>query len=197
MTLERFLPEQPQPKKSLLHRIFKGGLVTPEARKPFHREVYNADRSKRFLFFEWLGDNNFQQLHVALHYAVSSAWVNKIQVMARWENGKANYGVELSVIAKQYGPEETYFYDKETGGKKRFAGAGGGPAWGLTNAEHKALLEKIGIIHEKDLPDYIDYERTAIEFLNQAKRLDFETEPKLYSKELIKSQSPVVIPSSL
>lgn len=188
MALETFLLEQPQPKKSLLKRIFNRGLISPEPRKPIKLEFFNADRTKRFAFREiQSAPGKTYELDVSLSYVTNNkGLVEKMQVMTRIEDGIQYYGIEIYAISEVDNKLQIYYYNRETGGQKLFSGMTGRQ----TPDETKFMIEKLGIIKESDLPEFIDYEKTAIEFLNQAKRLDFDTEPNLYPKELIASEPP-------
>jgi len=51
--------------------------------------------------------------------------------------------------------------------------------------EERKIAESLGFTHVNQLPEFIDFERTAKEFMLQARKLDFSN-PVLYPKELLK-----------
>lgn len=173
MSIEKFLPEE----------SFSG--VKPLENRPTDREFYNSDKTRKFVFYEWRGEDNFRQLNIHLCIKIGHEWANAMGVMTRWSDKEEKlFGLELDAITDDFPmPWERFYYDHYTGGLKRKAGMWASSVERLPDDERK-MAESLGFIHASKLPQFVDFEKTAKEFMLQAKRLDFSN-PVLYPKELL------------
>lgn len=159
-----------------------------------NREYYNADKTKRFCFMKIGIENDFVALAVSLQYKLGVGWGNIMSVEMRQSNGEQSfYDLRTEVIAQETGWVMSHFiFDLETGGLKKEMGLYSSSI-DLTSAELIEKAEKVGFLRTPDLPQYIDFERTAKDFLLQAKRLDFSI-PTIYPKELVGDGEPKLTP---
>ena len=116
---------------------------------------------------------------------VGQKWASPLCVMTKWSDKQEQlFGLELDAITNNSPePWEQFYYDFHTGGHKRKAGMWVSSMEQSPESKRK-MAESLGFINANELPQFIDFERTAKEFLLQAKRLDFSN-PVLYPKELL------------
>ncbi len=186
MSIEKFLPDEVVHGSvgKFLNRI-KNSLVKKES-PPVNKEFYNSDRSRRFEFYEWRGEDNFRQLNIRLSIKFGNGWTSTMAVMTRWSNSQEQlYGLELEALTQDsHWPWELFYYDHHTGGLKRKAGMWAS-SMDQSADEERTMAESLGFTYASKLPQFVDFEKTAKEFMLQAKKLDFSM-PVIYPKELLK-----------
>jgi hypothetical protein len=187
MSIEKFIPGglATGHKHSLLDK-FRGVLAKMEI-LPVYKEFYNSDKTRKYIFHEQQGENGFRQLNVKLWFKIADSWSEAMTVMTRWSDGQEQlYGLEIDALTKEKNdwPFSMYWYDRNTGGLKRWSGVKTG-IMEFTPSETRVMAESLGFIREENLPSFVDFEKTAREFLIQAKDLDFSY-PVLYPRELLK-----------
>ena len=186
MNIEKFLPKEMSLRgfAPFLDRI-KKSLVKKET-PPVNKEFYNSDKSRRFVFDEGRGEDNFRQLDIRLIVKVGDGWARAMSVMTRWSGKEEQlFGLELEAITiDSPTPWEFFYYDYHTGGLKRKARIWANSMERSADDERK-MAESLGFVYASELPLFVDFEKTARQFMLQAKNLDFSN-PVLYPKELLK-----------
>jgi hypothetical protein len=184
MTLEHY--KEKLPPKSITNRLKDIIYRTPILSEFFAKKVYfNEDKTRKFEIWDWGKDRVPRQRYVRLYTRVGENWLTAMSVMMQWYEGEAPiFGIEIDSVRK---PKKdigaivkTYYYEPESGGKKRFSGNSTKPENFSAEEGRKAMLE-VGFLEEKDLPEYIDFDLTAKQFLAQAWMLDFSN-PVLIEK---------------
>jgi hypothetical protein len=185
MSIEKFIPDQ-KPQKGISGLLNKALALVRKEMPPVYRVIYNADRTKKFVFNETRGENGFRQLSVSLYFGMGHEWSEAMVVMTRWSDSKEQlYGLEMSAITEDHPmPWEDFYYDRNTGGLKRKTGMMAKSNERTPDDERKMAKDK-GFWCASDLPEFLDFEKTARQFLLQAKSLDFSF-PALFPKELLK-----------
>lgn len=184
MGIERFLPKDQiaSHRPTMIDRIKnailrRGDHVDNET--PYV-EFYNDDKSRRFYFSEWRAENGFKQFNIGLNFKIENGWGGIMKVMTRWSNGEEQlYGLEIDALTDR-GSLDMFWFDKNTGGLKRRVGQTSFIR-DIKGDEVKKIAGALGFLKVEDLPEYVDFEKTATEFLLRAKKLDFST-PTLYPR---------------
>jgi hypothetical protein len=150
-----------------------------------NREYYNSDKTKRFCFTKVNVDPDLVTLEVNLQYKLGIGWGEIMSIgMQQLKGEQTFYNLRTEAIAQETGWVLSFFiFDLETGGLKKEMGLYA-VSIDLSGPELCKRAEMLGFSKVSDLPQYIDFEKTAKEFLLQAKRLDFSV-PVLYQKELM------------
>lgn len=195
MGIERLLPDiANRTHKSSLIELIRNKFYRKED-QPVCHEFYNEDKTKRFCFSEVKGTGGFEFLDISLNYFVDDGWISPMEIKTRFSDKEEQiFFLLIEAVADESGadtpPMHVFHFDYETGGQGRTVGWSGWPL-GLKNDDTKKTLLDLGFLKSSKLPFFIDFEKTAKEFLFQAKQLDFSP-PVLYAKELLKSnQNPV------
>lgn len=185
MNIEKFLPNDlnRDETSSLLNRL-KNSLLK-KVDRPINREFYNEDRSRKFEFYEWRGEDNFRQLNIRLSFKFGHGWSCPMTVMTRSSSKEEQlYGLEIEALTNDPSwPWEVFYYDHHTGGLKRTSGMRGS-SMDQSADEVRKTAESLGFIYENKLPQFVDFEKTAKKFMLQARNLDFSN-PVIYPKELL------------
>lgn len=185
MSLENYLPRPDGIQKpNIFERAIS--IVDRLKKKSPDREYYNADKTKRLCFTKiGSAEDDLMSLEVALQYKLGVGWGEIMSVGMQQLKGKQTfYNLRTEVMVQETGWIMGFFiFDLETGGLKKEMGLYAA-SMDLSSTELIKRATKLGFSKVTDLPQYIDFERTAKEFLLQAKRLDFSV-PTLYPKELV------------
>lgn len=187
MSIEKFLPKNVSSKNplSILDKMKR--LLVKKDIFPVHREIYNSDKTRRFNFDEFRDGDISRQLLISLYMKTGGdGWNEAMGIKAMISTGKEQFfGLTLDAIIKESRMSlESFGYDRHTGGLQRKMGLRFGSVK-LEPDENRKIAESLGFIYASDLPQYVDFEKTAREFMFQAKNLDFSN-PVLYPKELLK-----------
>jgi len=177
-----FLPPRRRGLRGAIERLLR---VQVEGDDPSYREIYNPDRTRKFIFSESNDDENLSQLNIRLEVQVGISWVEFMGAMWRREDGKEHaYCIEIEArtLREECCEHATYRFEYATGAKKTHAGM-----WGTPFDEHLHFLPSktdTPFFHEDALPEYIDFEGTTLRFLRQARNLDFSN-PVLVPKPML------------
>ena len=88
-----FLPPRRRGLRGAIERLLR---VQVEGDDPSYREIYNPDRTRKFIFSESNDDENLSQLNIRLEVQVGISWVEFMGAMWRREDGKEHaYCIEI------------------------------------------------------------------------------------------------------
>jgi hypothetical protein len=185
MSIENLLPVEPGKKNigSIVTRL-KNSLIMKET--PWiDLEFYNEDRTRRFSFYEFRGENHFRQLNIRLSFKIGVGWLSPMTITTRHsKNEERLFGLEIDSLTEDSSwPVKIFYFDHHTGGLKRKLGMSAAPM-DLPPDEFRKKADSLGIYYSSKLPQFVDFEKTAKEFMAQAKSLDFSL-PTIYKKGLL------------
>lgn len=147
-----------------------------------YREFYNETRTRRFIFQDWQDQRQGRRLDVELHARISvGEWAILMSLTTRGEKEELSYVMEVTSIKDTLDGVVgvIYCYDSFKGRREPSVVEYGSALLNDDLLRKKSLAA--GIRLESILPESIDFKRTAVTFLEQARRLDF-SDPDIFPK---------------